>query len=128
MNIFYRNVDFKVFFTYWYNPILMIALVLLIALEFACALLLIVRSVKGILEKKRNKVFLKGKIYEYQKAWQLIVGRTLVTIIVVIVIVNVFVAVFVTRTLLVGVSCIVKNKTQRVSTGKFDALKRFCDL
>lgn len=52
------KVNFKVFFANWSNPLLMIGFVLLIALEFACGMLLIIRSVKGVLEKKRNKVFM----------------------------------------------------------------------
>lgn len=52
------KVDFKVFFKNWYNPLLMIGMVLLIALEFACAFLLVIRSIKGVLEKKRNKVLI----------------------------------------------------------------------
>lgn len=51
------KVDFKIYFANWSNPFLMIGFVILIALEFACAILLIIRSVKGVLEKKRNKVF-----------------------------------------------------------------------
>lgn len=50
------KVEFKVFFEYWSNPLLMIGFVLLIAIEFACGALLIIRSIKGVLEKKRNKV------------------------------------------------------------------------
>ena len=36
----------------------MIFMVILIALEFACAVLLVIRSIKGVLEKKRNKVLI----------------------------------------------------------------------
>lgn len=52
------SVNFKTFFEYWYNPFLMIFMVILIALEFACAVLLVIRSIKGVLEKKRNKVLI----------------------------------------------------------------------
>lgn len=52
------KVDFKVFFKYWYNPFPMIGIVILIAMEFACAFLLVTRSIKGVLEKKRNKVLI----------------------------------------------------------------------
>ena len=52
------NLNLKVLFDSWYNPFPMLGLVLLIALEFACCFLLIIRSVKGVLEKKRNKVLI----------------------------------------------------------------------
>ena len=50
--------DWKIFFDNWINPLPMTFLVILIAFEFACGVLLIIRSMKGISEKKRNKVFL----------------------------------------------------------------------
>lgn len=52
------KVDMKLFFDNWSNPLPMILLVILIAFEFACGVILIVRSVKGINERKRNKVLL----------------------------------------------------------------------
>ncbi len=44
------------FFQAWINPIPFIFIVILIALEFACAFLVIVRSIKGIMEKRKTKL------------------------------------------------------------------------
>lgn len=49
--------DMKLFFANWQNPLPMMLVFILIALEFACAVLVIIRSIKGIFEKKRNKLF-----------------------------------------------------------------------
>ncbi len=46
----------KTFFAYWCNPFPLIIIAIFIAFEFACAFLVIVRSIKGINEKKRNKL------------------------------------------------------------------------
>lgn len=51
------KMDMKMFFDNWANPFPMLAIVILIALEFACAVLVVIRSIKGILEKKKNKLF-----------------------------------------------------------------------
>lgn len=48
--------DLDLFFANWQNPIPMMLVFLLVALEFACAVLVIIRSIKGIFEKKRNKL------------------------------------------------------------------------
>lgn len=48
--------DIKLFFEHWQNPIPMIVIFLLVALIFASAVLVIVRSVRGIFERKRNKL------------------------------------------------------------------------
>lgn len=48
--------DLKLFFDNWQNPIPMMLVFLLVGLEFACAVLVIIRSLKGIFEKKRNKL------------------------------------------------------------------------
>ena len=51
------KMDMKMFFDNWANPFPMLIIVILIALEFACAVLVGIRSIKGILEKKKNKLF-----------------------------------------------------------------------
>lgn len=48
--------DLKIFFEHWQNPLPMITVFLLVALIFASAVLVVVRSVRGIFEKKRNKL------------------------------------------------------------------------
>ncbi len=48
--------SWKIFFDLWSNPLPMIFLVLLIAFEFASAVIVIIRSIKGIFNKK-NKLF-----------------------------------------------------------------------
>ncbi len=50
------KMDFKLFFDNWSNPFLMLLIVILVALEFACAILIIIRSIKGILEKKKTRL------------------------------------------------------------------------
>lgn len=50
--------NWKLFFENWINPLPMTFFVILIAFEFACGVLLIIRSIKGISERKRNKVLL----------------------------------------------------------------------
>ena len=44
------------FFDNWTNPFPFLLLVLLLAFEFACAFLLIFRSVKGIMEKRKTRL------------------------------------------------------------------------
>lgn len=53
------NVDkpLKTFFTNWCNPFPLMIIAIFIAFEFACAFLVVVRSIKGINEKRRNKIF-----------------------------------------------------------------------
>lgn len=46
----------QLFFQAWINPIPFIVIVLLIALEFASAFLVIIRSVKGIMGKRKTKL------------------------------------------------------------------------
>lgn len=52
----YGKSNNKVFFANWSNPIPMIVLVILIALEFAGAVLIIIRSIKGILGIGKIKI------------------------------------------------------------------------
>ncbi len=46
----------NMFFAAWINPIPFIGIVILIALEFASAFLVIIRSIKGIMGKKKTKL------------------------------------------------------------------------
>lgn len=49
--------NMKLFFENWCNPFPTITLVLIIAFEFAAAVIVIIRSIKGILGKKKTKLF-----------------------------------------------------------------------
>lgn len=48
--------DLKLFFANWANPIPMILVFLLVAFIFASAVIVIIRSIKGIFEHKHNKL------------------------------------------------------------------------
>ncbi len=49
------KVDSKVFFDNWSNPLLMILILIFVACEFVCGVILIIKSYRGIEDKKRNE-------------------------------------------------------------------------